>query len=120
MNDTIMAGEMEAPKKVAFANRKYSNEDKRKLEEEELKKLMDEQSNSAEEKEEVKEEPEEVKEEEPKEKKDFNAWKYVSAALVIVLILVVWLQWIAVSTPNVDKVIKQVDILESKIGRAHV
>lgn len=51
-----MAGEMEAPKKVAFANRKYSNEDKRKLEEEELKKLMDEQSNSAEEKEEVQKE----------------------------------------------------------------
>lgn len=56
MNDTIMAGEMEAPKKVAFANRKYSNEDKRKLEEEELKKLMDEQSNSAKEKEEVQKE----------------------------------------------------------------
>lgn len=51
-----MAGEMEAPKKVAFANRKYSNEDKRKLEEEELKKLMDEQSNSAKEKEEVQKE----------------------------------------------------------------
>lgn len=47
---------MEAPKKVAFANRKYSNEDKRKLEEEELKKLMDEQSNSAEEQEVQKEE----------------------------------------------------------------
>ena len=56
MNDTIMAGEMEAPKKVAFANRKYSNEDKRKLEEEELKKLMDEQSNSAEEQDVQKEE----------------------------------------------------------------
>lgn len=51
-----MAGEMEAPKKVAFANRKYSNEDKRKLEEEELKNLMDEQSNSAEEQEVQKEE----------------------------------------------------------------
>lgn len=51
-----MAGEMEAPKKVAFANRKYSNEDKRKLEEEELKKLMDEQSNSAEEQDVQKEE----------------------------------------------------------------
>ena len=46
MDDTIMAGEMEAPKKVAFANRKYSNEDKRKLEEEELQKLMDEQDES--------------------------------------------------------------------------
>lgn len=56
MNDTIMAGEMEAPKKVAFANRKYSNEEKRKLEEEELKKLMDEQNTSAEEQEVQKEE----------------------------------------------------------------
>ena len=46
MDDTIMAGEMEAPKKVAFANRKYSNEDKRKIEEEELQKLMDEQDES--------------------------------------------------------------------------
>lgn len=51
-----MAGEMEAPKKVAFANRKYSNEEKRKLEEEELKKLMDEQNTSAEEQEVQKEE----------------------------------------------------------------
>lgn len=56
MNDTIMAGEMEAPKKVAFANRKYSNEEKRKLEEEELQKLMNEQNNSAEEQEVQKEE----------------------------------------------------------------
>lgn len=51
-----MAGEMEAPKKVAFANRKYSNEEKRKLEEEELQKLIDEQNNSAEEQEVQKEE----------------------------------------------------------------
>ncbi len=56
MNDTIMAGEMEAPKKVAFANRKYSNEDKRKLEEEELQKLMDEQDESVKEQEVQKEE----------------------------------------------------------------
>ena len=56
MNDTVMAGEMESPKKVAFANRKYSNEDKRKLEEEELQKLLDEQNNSTEEKEEVQKE----------------------------------------------------------------
>jgi len=51
-----MAGEMEAPKKVAFANRKYSNEDKRKLEEEELQKLMDEQDESVKEQEVQKEE----------------------------------------------------------------
>ena len=56
MNDTVMAGEMEAPKKVAFANRKYSNEDKRKLEEEELQKLMDEQDESVKEQEVQKEE----------------------------------------------------------------
>ena len=42
MNDTIMAEEMQSPKKVAFANRKYTNEDKRKMEEEELEQLMKE------------------------------------------------------------------------------
>jgi len=47
MNDTIMAEEMQAPTKVAFANRKYSNEDKRKNEEEELEKLIAEQSGEA-------------------------------------------------------------------------
>ena len=39
----IMAEEMQSPKKVAFANRKYSNEEKRKMEEEELEQLMKEQ-----------------------------------------------------------------------------
>ena len=43
MNDTIMAEEMQAPKKVAFANRKYTNEEKRQIEEEELEQLMKEQ-----------------------------------------------------------------------------
>ena len=47
MNDTIMAEEMQAPTKVAFANRKYSNEDKRKNEEEELEKLIAEQNGEA-------------------------------------------------------------------------
>ena len=42
-----MAEEMQAPTKVAFANRKYSNEDKRKVEEEELEKLIAEQSGEA-------------------------------------------------------------------------
>lgn len=56
MNDTVMAGEVETPKKVAFANRKYSNEDKRKIEEEELQKLMDEQDESVKEQEVKKEE----------------------------------------------------------------
>tara|TARA_R100001460_G_scaffold53543_2_gene92611 strand:- start:1051 stop:1932 length:882 start_codon:yes stop_codon:yes gene_type:complete len=40
---TIMAEEMQSPKKVAFANRKYTNEEKRKMEEEELEQLMKEQ-----------------------------------------------------------------------------
>lgn len=38
-----MADEMKAPKKVAFANRKYTNEEKRKMEEEELEQLIAEQ-----------------------------------------------------------------------------
>jgi hypothetical protein len=49
MNDTIMAEEMQSPKKVAFANRKYTNEDKRKMEEEELEQLMKEQKGEAQE-----------------------------------------------------------------------
>lgn len=60
MNDTtIMAEEMKAPTKVAFANRKYSNEDKRKIEEEELEQLIAEQKG------EVTETTEEVVEAEP-------------------------------------------------------
>jgi len=43
-----MAEEMQAPKKVAFANRKYTNEEKRKIEEEELEKLMQEQKGEVE------------------------------------------------------------------------
>ena len=45
---TIMAEEMKPQKKVAFANRKYTNEEKRKLEEEELEQLMKEQRGEAE------------------------------------------------------------------------
>jgi len=59
MNDTIMAEEMQSPKKVAFANRKYTNEEKRKMEEEELEQLMKEQRG------EVEETTEEPKEAEP-------------------------------------------------------
>ena len=40
MNDTILSGEMEAPKKVAFANKKYNNEEKRQREQEELDQLI--------------------------------------------------------------------------------
>jgi len=43
MNDKIMAEEVKPETKVAFANRKYSNEDKRKTEEEELEQLIAEQ-----------------------------------------------------------------------------
>jgi uncharacterized protein YifE (UPF0438 family) len=43
MSDTIMSEEMKAPTKVAFANRKYSNDEKRKMEEEELEQLIAEQ-----------------------------------------------------------------------------
>ena len=54
---TIMAEEMKSPKKVAFANRKYTNEEKRKIEEEELEELIKKQSG------EVEEENNEVEEE---------------------------------------------------------
>lgn len=40
MSETIMAEEMQSPKKVAFANRKYTNEEKRKMEEEELEQMI--------------------------------------------------------------------------------
>ncbi len=43
MANDIMAEEMQTEKKVAFANRKYNNEDKRKKEEEELEQLIAEQ-----------------------------------------------------------------------------
>ena len=49
----IMAEEMQSPKKVAFANRKYTNEEKRKMEEEELEQLLKQQAG------EVEEQPEE-------------------------------------------------------------
>ena len=45
----IMAEEMQSPKKVAFANRKYTNEEKRKMEEEELKQMLKEQRGEVEE-----------------------------------------------------------------------
>ena len=57
MNDTIMAEEMQSPKKVAFANRKYTNEEKRKMEEEELEQLIKEQRGEVEE---TTEEPQEA------------------------------------------------------------
>ena len=55
----IMAEEMQSPKKVAFANRKYTNEEKRKMEEEELEQMLKEQRG------EVEQEAAEPEEEEP-------------------------------------------------------
>src|SRR6056300_1714400 len=57
-NAEIMAEEMQPQKKVAFANRKYTNEEKRKMEEEELEQLIKEQRG------EVEQEAAEPKEEE--------------------------------------------------------
>jgi hypothetical protein len=55
----IMAEEMQPETKVAFANRKYTNEEKRKLEEDELEQLLKEQRGEVQEAvtEEVEEEP---------------------------------------------------------------
>jgi hypothetical protein len=58
----IMAEEMQSPKKVAFASRKYSNEEKRKREEEELEQLLKEQSGEVEEPEQVEAEPDNAEE----------------------------------------------------------
>lgn len=43
-NMEVMAGEMSQPKKVAFANRKYSNEERRQRDEEELEQMLKVQS----------------------------------------------------------------------------
>lgn len=56
MSDTIMAEEMKPETKVAFANRKYTNEEKIKRDEEELEKLIAEQKGET---------TEEVQEEQP-------------------------------------------------------
>ena len=56
---TIMAEEMQPEKKIAFANRKYTNEEKRRMEEEELEQLLKEQRG------EVEQESSEPEDEEP-------------------------------------------------------
>ena len=62
-NATIMAEEMQPEKKVAFANRKYTNEEKRRMEEEELEQLIKEQRGEAEQNDEPQEtEPESAEE----------------------------------------------------------
>ena len=59
----IMAEEMQPQKKVAFAQRKYTNEDKRKMEEEELEQMLKEQRGEVEETvEETEAEPENAEE----------------------------------------------------------
>jgi hypothetical protein len=47
-NMEVMASEVEAPKKVTFANRKYNNEERIKREEDELEKLIQAQQNTEE------------------------------------------------------------------------
>jgi hypothetical protein len=68
----IMAEEMQSPKKVAFANRKYSNEEKRKMEEEELEQLMKEQRGEVEQEETEPEEAEPTNAEEKTFKKRYS------------------------------------------------
>ena len=53
----VMASEVEAPKKVAFANKKYSNADRIKREEDELEQLLAEQKGQTEQ---VEQEPQEA------------------------------------------------------------
>lgn len=55
MSETIMAEEMQPQNKVAFANRKYTNEERLKKEEEELEQLIAEQKGEA-----VEQEPQEA------------------------------------------------------------
>ena len=68
-NMTIMASEVEAPRKVAFANRKYTNEERIKQEEEELQQLIQEQQEP---KEQVQEEAEPESAEERSFKKRYG------------------------------------------------
>jgi len=70
MANDIMAEEMQTEKKVAFANRKYSNEDKLKKDEEELEQLIAEQRGET--KEEEKQEAEPVGAEEKSFKKRYG------------------------------------------------
>ena len=56
-NMEVMAGDMSQPKKVAFANRKYSNEERRQRDEEELEQMLKVQSGQVDTEEEVEAEP---------------------------------------------------------------
>ena len=68
----IMAEEMQSPKKVAFANRKYTNEEKRKMEEEELEQLLKQQRGEVEEEQAEDNEPEPETAEEKTFKKRYS------------------------------------------------
>ena len=72
MNDTIMAEEMQSQKKVAFANRKYTNEEKREREEAELAELLEQQKMAKESKVEEEEEEEPTSAEEKTFKKRYS------------------------------------------------
>ena len=71
-NATIMAEEMQSENKVAFANRKYTNEEKRKRDEEELEELIRQQREGAEAKDEQKEDDEPTSVEEKTFKKRYS------------------------------------------------
>jgi len=68
----IMAEEMQSEKKIAFANRKYTNEEKRKIEEEELEQLLKTQRGEADEDSSVSEEAEPTSSEEKTFKKRYS------------------------------------------------
>ena len=68
----IMAKEMKSEKKVAFANRKYTNEEKRKMEEEELEQLLKQQRGEVEEEQAEDNEPEPETAEEKTFKKRYS------------------------------------------------
>jgi len=72
MNDTIMAEEMQPEKKVAFANRKYTNEEKREREEAELAELIEQQKQAKEGRAEAEEEAEPTSAEEKTFKKRYS------------------------------------------------
>jgi hypothetical protein len=72
MNDTIMAEKMQPEKKVAFANRKYTNEEKREREEAELAELIEQQKQAKEGKVEAEEEAEPTSAEEKTFKKRYS------------------------------------------------
>jgi hypothetical protein len=68
----IMAEEMQSEKKIAFANRKYTNEEKRKMEEEELEQLLKTQRGEADEDSSESEEAEPTSSEEKTFKKRYS------------------------------------------------